>query len=114
VFLKDRDSGKFHAQVSQYPFSVPGMTSAFEVLYGGPRDYLKDPVISEAVTKGPSLIDDKQRHALFGKAFERLNEQSLTYPFSQKPNIAILAAGLNVQASEYSAAGTRLGDYVWK
>jgi peptide/nickel transport system substrate-binding protein len=114
VFLKDRDDGKFHAQVSQYPFSVPGMTSAFELLFGDSRDYLKDPVITEAVTTGPSLMADAQRHALFRKALDRLNDEALVYPFSQKPNINILASGLNVQASKFSAVGTRLGDYVWR
>jgi peptide/nickel transport system substrate-binding protein len=115
VYTKLRGDGKLTALVAEYPaFAQPNVINIMDVFFGGDRDYSGDALVKDINEKGPKIIDDAKRTALYKQALDRVNEKAYIYPFSEQPNIFIHTKDVVIKPGLTSITETRPGDYFWK
>ena len=112
--IKLRGRGELTSFMARYPnFAQPNAANIMSLYFGANRDYTGDPVILAALKKGPTVMDPKERAKVYQKAFDRVNEMSYIYPFSEKPNIYLHSNEIEMKPGLITLAETRPTDYFW-
>ncbi len=112
---KQRDN-KLQLLVGQWTSGgVPDASSTAEFYFDrGARDYWRDPQIDAWVHEGVNSGDEKIRKQMFGRVFDRANEQRYILPISTKPDVFIHTKDMTVARGSMSVYGADANELAWK
>ena len=114
VYVKRRGEGEFTAFMGFYPTSAqPDTGNILDFFIGQDRDYYKDDILLNAMSVGPSELEENKRQAMYRKAVDRVNEMNYIVPFSSLPTAYAMSKDVDIAPDVFSYSAVYLNDLVW-
>ncbi len=115
VYTQKRGEGQLSIFVGSRPTTTfPETTQVFLSLFGGQRDYAKDPLIDKAVAAAEKTFDPKERAKILQAAIDRNNEMVYVLPIASLPTLLVHGKNVRVERNLLSANDVEISDYFWK
>ena len=115
VYTQKRGDGQLTMFVGSRPTATfPETTQVFTSLFGGQRDYARDPLIDKAVADAEKTFDPKERTKILQTAIDRNNEMVYILPIASLPTVLVHAKNVRVERNLLAANDVEISDYFWK
>jgi peptide/nickel transport system substrate-binding protein len=115
VYTKKRGDGELTMFLGARPTATyPETTAVFTSLFGGARDYAKDPIIDKAIAQAEKTFDIAERAKILQTAVDRNNEQVYVLPISTMPTVLLHGKNVKVQPGIMSMHDAEISDFSWK
>ena len=115
VYTQKRGDGQLSLFLGSRPTaSNPEATQIFTNLFGGQRDYAKDPIIDKAVAEAEKTYDVNERAKVLQTAIDRNNEMAYVLPVASLPTVFVHNKNLRVEPNQLSTNDVEISDYFWK
>ena len=115
LYRRLQADGKLQAWTSPYP--TGGNPDAGNILSSLFSDvtmkYFNDEVIPKAIELGEAEFDPDARTAIYGKAFDRINEMQYHVPISSVPQVFVHSKDVKVSNNPLSAGKIYATDFKW-
>ena len=112
VYTQKRGDGQLTMFVGWRPTATfPETTQVFTSLFGGQRDYARDPLIDKAVAEAEKTFDPKERAKILQAAIDRNNEMVYILPIASLPTVLVHAKNVRVERNLLSANDVEIADY---
>ena len=115
VYTQKRGDGQLTMFVGSRPTATfPETTQVFTSLFGGQRDYARDPLIDKAVADAEKTFDPKERTRILQTAIDRNNEMVYILPIASLPTVLVHSKNVRVERNLLAANDVEISDYFWK
>lgn len=115
VYTRKRGDGQLSLFVGSRPTTtMPEATAVLISLFGGTRDYARDPVIKSAIEQASRTFDAAERARIIQKALDHNNEQVLVLPIAVLPTVLAHHKSVRVERNLLSANDIEISDFFWR
>jgi len=113
-YRKRQAAGQLQMLVGHFSSGgLPDVSSVLAFYQGGVRDYWRDEQLQAYMEAGVAEMDAEKRAKIYESAFNRMNEQALVLPISNRPAVLVHSTDVKMPNVSSIFAGPELNNIGW-